>query len=365
MDSCSKYQKTLELLYKRFVFKGIKLGVSNMKKLQEAFEFPDRSFPIIHVAGTNGKGSVSTKVAACLKGKVGIFTSPHISSFRERIQINDSMISEDEIVSYVEKILAVEGILPTFFEITVMIALLYFRDQQVDHAVLEVGLGGLYDATNIVEGKVAVITSIAFDHEAYLGNTLEEIAKNKAGIIKPNSKVVLGPSAAKFIETGNTSYIIGKKFKTADEENSEIAKIALRAYNKPHDLKGLSVRPKCRMETIAGVILDVAHNVAAIKELLSNIKGKIHVIFGSSEDKDYKSSLALIKSRADVVHLYSNFHERAHDFQQENIPVLEAKKIAEEAGSTLVVCGSFFLMSDIRKQLGVDEVTDPTLSYLG
>ncbi|MEI6241855.1 MAG: Mur ligase family protein, partial [Chlamydiota bacterium] len=172
-------------------------SLDEMKRGLEFVGHPEKAFESIHVAGTNGKGSVCTKVAKALSlegYRVGLYISPHISSYRERISINGLMISEEEVVKYLERIFQIP-IEFSFFEISTLLAFMYFADQLVEFAVLETGLGGRYDATNVVDPIVSVITSIGWDHMHILGDTLEAIACEKGGIIKREVPLVLGPFA--------------------------------------------------------------------------------------------------------------------------------------------------------------------------
>lgn len=175
-----------------------KANLNNTLLLDEYFGHPHRKFKCIHVAGTNGKGSTSHMLASVLVAagyKVGLYTSPHLIDFRERIKVNGVMISEDEVISFVEQNKSLfETVKPSFFEMTVALAFHYFAKLGVDIAVVEVGLGGRLDSTNIIAPELCVITNIGFDHTDLLGNTLEEIAAEKAGIIKPHVPVVQGES---------------------------------------------------------------------------------------------------------------------------------------------------------------------------
>ncbi|MGN0228672.1 MAG: bifunctional folylpolyglutamate synthase/dihydrofolate synthase, partial [Muribaculaceae bacterium] len=164
--------------------------------IDNIFKNPHRSFRCIHVAGTNGKGSVSHTLAAILQNngyKVGLYTSPHLIDFRERIRVNGAMIPESYVVDFVDhyRKSGFNGN-PSFFELTMAMAFHYFRHEKVDFAVIEVGLGGRLDSTNIINPELCVITNISFDHTQFLGNTLPEIASEKAGIIKPGIPVVIG-----------------------------------------------------------------------------------------------------------------------------------------------------------------------------
>lgn len=196
------YNQTLNWLfnqlpmYQRQGKAAYKADLNNTLELDRYFNYPHKKFKSIHVAGTNGKGSVSHMIASVLQEsgyKVGLYTSPHLRDFRERIKINGEMISEDFVVDFVNKHQSkFEEIEPSFFEMTVAMAFDYFAKQKIDIAVVEVGMGGRLDSTNIISPELSVITNIGFDHTAFLGNTLAEIANEKAGIIKENIPVVVG-----------------------------------------------------------------------------------------------------------------------------------------------------------------------------
>lgn len=198
------YQETLQYLYDRLpVFHLVgadayKPGLDNTYRLMSKLENPHQKFRSVHVAGTNGKGSVSHYMAAILQEAgytVGLYTSPHLVDFGERIRVNGQMIEQQYVVDFIEKhIDSIENIQPSFFELTMSMAFSYFADKQVDIAVIEVGLGGRLDSTNIISPELSIITNIGFDHIEFLGNTLPQIALEKAGIIKPEIPVVIGES---------------------------------------------------------------------------------------------------------------------------------------------------------------------------
>lgn len=175
-----------------------KEGLSNTETLDEHFQHPHRQYATIHVAGTNGKGSVSHTLAAVLQSqgyKVGLYTSPHLTDFRERIRVNGKMIPQKRVVDFVEQERGfLEPLHPSFFELTTALALKYFAEEQVDIAVIEVGLGGRLDCTNIIHPLLSIITNISFDHTQFLGNTLPKIASEKAGIIKHDIPAIVGES---------------------------------------------------------------------------------------------------------------------------------------------------------------------------
>ncbi len=190
------YSATVQFLYD-LQQHGIKLGLETIRALLTRVGDPHRRYPVLHIGGTNGKGSTAAMAASILQAaghRVGLYTSPHLIDFRERIRINGLMIPEARVTELVETLRAAAApdLAPTFFEFTTALAFRYFAECHVDVAVLEVGLGGRFDATNVVAPLATAITTIGLDHEAYLGSTVEAIAFEKAGIIKPGVPVVLG-----------------------------------------------------------------------------------------------------------------------------------------------------------------------------
>lgn len=189
------YSKTLDFLYS-LQKTGIKFGLENTFKLLEILGNPHKKYKTIHIAGTNGKGSTSTFIASILSNmnyKVGLYTSPHLLKFNERIKVDGREIEDEFIIQIVNelknKILEVN---PTFFEVTTVIAFKYFEEQNVDYAVIETGMGGRLDATNVIDPEISVITRIDFDHSEYLGDSINKIAFEKGGIIKENKPVIMG-----------------------------------------------------------------------------------------------------------------------------------------------------------------------------
>lgn len=207
-----------------------KPGLRTTEALDEHFEHPHHRFRSIHVAGTNGKGSCSHTIAAILQAagyKVGLFTSPHLLDFRERIRINGIMIPEQYVIDFVEKEKSFfEPLHPSFFEITTAMAFKYFAEEHVDVAVIEVGLGGRLDCTNIIKPELSIITNISFDHQQFLGNTLTEIAGEKAGIIKRDIPVIIGETVPE------TRLVFKEKAKTVDTRIifAEDAPIVLKSF---------------------------------------------------------------------------------------------------------------------------------------
>jgi dihydrofolate synthase / folylpolyglutamate synthase len=188
-------EDALAKLYSMHQF-GIKLGLDNINNLLDEIGSPHKNLKAFHVAGSNGKGSTASFIASILMEagyKVGLYTSPHFAKFNERIRINSVMIDDDYISGFINQIDSyIRKNSPTFFEVTTALALKYFNDRKVDYAVIETGLGGRLDATNVLEPLASIITSISLEHTEHLGNTIEKIASEKAGIIKKNSPVLIG-----------------------------------------------------------------------------------------------------------------------------------------------------------------------------
>ena len=224
------YQQTIDYLYASqpaFHLVGAeayKPGLGNTLRLMAHLGNPHEQLHAVHVAGTNGKGSTSHLIAAALQAqgyRVGLFTSPHLVDFRERIRISGAMIPENTVVQFVEEHRAfLDELCPSFFETTMALAFWYFAQQQVDIAVIEVGLGGRLDSTNILIPMLSVITNIGIDHTEFLGNTLAQIAGEKAGIIKPNVPCVIGETHSEtqevFLSRARECNILGDGLETTD-----------------------------------------------------------------------------------------------------------------------------------------------------
>ena len=341
-----------------------------MEKLCALYNHPERSFPTIHVAGTNGKGSVCTKIAACLERhgyKVGLYTSPHITTFRERIQINGQMISEEELKTYLNQIHTQAA----FFEIATLLAFLYFRDQKVDFAVIETGLGGRWDATNVITPLLSVITSIGYDHIDLLGPTLEDIAWEKAGIIKKGVPVVIGPDVPVSLMQAEGSPLYRSSFQSDDydEENQEIARLALNVLQ-VKSFEGLSTKPPCRFERRfhkKEIILDVAHNAHGFAKLLQNLTSvypnhNYRFIVGFSKGKDISECARLLEKQAHAVHLVSASHPRLATLDEisssflrplieKSIPAAIQHALEAPGHEIVVIAGSFFIMDEARRHI--------------
>ena len=247
------YQETCEYLFGQMPMfekqgtSGYKDGLENTIKLDQHFNHPHRKYLTIHVAGTNGKGSCAHTLSAILQMcgyKVGLYTSPHLVDFSERIRINGLPISEDYVVDFVEKEKSFfEPLQPSFFEVTTALAFKYFADMEVDIAVIEVGLGGRLDCTNIIKPILSIITNIGYDHTQFLGNSLEQIAMEKAGIIKRGIPVVIGeitPETRLVFESMAAE--LGAPLKLA-EENPEVntAILEVAKHDENIDLKAVAL----------------------------------------------------------------------------------------------------------------------------
>eukprot|EP00743_Colponemidia_sp_Colp-15_P007909 GILK01008567.1.p1 GENE.GILK01008567.1~~GILK01008567.1.p1 ORF type:complete len:451 (-),score=70.41 GILK01008567.1:78-1313(-) len=316
---------------------------------------PENQFKSIHVTGTNGKGSVVAKTSKALQlsgFKVGTFVSPHISCFRERIQIDQNMISEKQVETLLPEIFdtATRNDIPiTFFEACTLLAFRHFAEQQIDWGVIEVGIGGRLDATNILTPRASVITSIGLDHTELLGDTLEKIAFEKAGIIKPGVPVILGPRTPhaylkQLAESRNAAAIVVPPFKPSrsdksesfDKENNRIAQAVLENLsdsNGPVEIsesariRGMDVRPPCRLEKVTvkpvnglptppAVLLDVGHNPAALGRMFAEVRrqypdNEYRLVMGMSKERDHKAALHVVAAHAHYLHLVEPKHHRA------------------------------------------------------
>lgn len=348
-------------MFTRIGAAAYKKDLHNTIALLQELGNPQQHFKSIHIAGTNGKGSTSHMMAAIMQKhgyKTGLYTSPHLVDFRERIKINGEWISQEFIIDFVARIQpSIEAISPSFFEVTVAMAFEWFAQQQVDIAIIETGLGGRLDSTNIITPELSIITNIGWDHMNLLGNTLPEIAFEKAGIIKPYIPVVIGetlPETKPVFEekansTGSPIYFSEQAFtivhtslqpqqlqlELQDSRNGETVDVATdlpgiyQQYNLRTVLKAtdvltasgwplnkatiqealLQVQPLTglhgRWEVLRQspyVVLDVAHNPQGIEQVLAqlqqlqsdNSKRKIHWVMGMVHDKDISKVLSLL-----------------------------------------------------------------------
>ena len=339
------YQDTVNWMFKQLPMyqnqgkSAYKANLDNTHLLADYLNHPENSFKSIHVAGTNGKGSTSHMLASILQEggyKVGLYTSPHLKDFRERIKINGKEISEEFVVEFIdEHKLFFESNTLSFFEMTVGMAFDYFSKEKVDIAIIEVGMGGRLDSTNIITPEVSVITNIGLDHTQFLGSTLEAIAKEKGGIIKQNIPVVIGETQ---IETEAVFREISKdrnsKIFFADKEVEDVLESDLQGYYQKKNiktvLKAVSIIQdrgyhisdenmkngllnvvkntglKGRWQVLSEhprIICDTAHNKEGLnyvmQQLSDEIFDKLHMVFGVVNDKEVESILPILPKNAE------------------------------------------------------------------
>jgi len=379
------YQETVEYLFNSTpVFEHVgasayKEGLENTLALDEHFNHPHTHFLSIHIAGTNGKGSCSHSLAAILQAegyKVGLYTSPHLIDFRERIKVNGKMIPEQYVIDFVKNERSFfEPLHPSFFELTTALAFKYFAEQKIDIAIIEVGLGGRLDCTNIITPILSIITNISFDHTQFLGNSLAEIAGEKAGIIKqgvptiigeavPETRVVFQSKAQKMdsvitfaedipallsshiLPNGGIKYqtrffgdIEGELGGTYQEKNTNtVLTAAMYLYNKGiiKDVTSISLglSKVCETTGLMGrwqklkehplVICDTGHNAGGWKYLSQQIKQQPckhrRIIFGMVDDKDLHTVIRMLPKKATF-----------YWTQPSTKRAFPVKKIAEEA----------------------------------
>ena len=331
------YKQTLEYLFSRLpVYQregksAYKSDIGNIIAASKILREPHKKFKSVHIAGTNGKGSVSHMLASILQEanyKVGLYTSPHLKDFRERVKINGTMITKLEVIKFVSKHkIAFEKIDLSFFEFTVALAFDYFANQKVDIAIIETGLGGRLDTTNIIDPELSIITNIGFDHTNLLGNTIQKIAKEKAGIIKQNTPVIIGriqkeikPIFKNISDQKNAPLKYTKKYKYLldlkgeyQQENSNTAVSAVQELqtqnwkiNTRDIIDGLLNTIKNtgllgRWQILGQkplIICDAGHNEDGIKIVFKQIRKiphqNLHIVFGVVNDKDLNSILNLL-----------------------------------------------------------------------
>ncbi|HEY1046388.1 MAG TPA: folylpolyglutamate synthase/dihydrofolate synthase family protein [Bacteroidia bacterium] len=341
------FQETVDFLYSRLPYfsrdgkSAIKKDLHNTIKLCEILGNPQHKFKCIHIAGTNGKGSVSNMLAAILQNngyRTGLYTSPHLKDFRERIRINGDMITESFVIEFTEKIIPyLDEIQPSFFEITVAMCFDYFAQNKIEIAVVETGLGGRLDSTNIIHPVISIITNIGMDHADLLGDTLGKIASEKAGIIKHNVPVVIGERQ---IETDQV-FVDKAKAESAPiyfaEDNQELnaseIKTDLKGLYQSKNIKtvlqsvltlngvGIETKTELTLDALSRVreitnfrgrweilsespkiVADTGHNAHGLKwvvaQLAAERKGQLHMVFGMVKDKDRTEILKLLPKDA-------------------------------------------------------------------
>lgn len=368
------YQDTLEYLYNSApMFQQVgagayKEGLEHTRALDAHFRHPHEHFHSLHIAGTNGKGSCSHTLAAILQSagyRVGLYTSPHLVDFRERIRVNGQPISEDYVIRFVEEERAFfEPLFPSFFELTTAMAFKYFADEKVDVAVVEVGLGGRLDCTNIIHPDLCIITNISLDHTQFLGHTLAQIAGEKAGIIKPGIPVVIGETTPETRpvfyqkaqeegapihwaeEEGHENDYPGLSFELKglyQEKNRRTLLTALpilkeigyrltendirQGFAHVVELTGLMGRWQ-KLQDSPTLICDTGHNTGGIAYIAQQLRAqpchRLHIVLGMVNDKDIRGVLALLPHEADYYFTQASV-KRA-------LPADELARLGTEAG---------------------------------
>jgi dihydrofolate synthase / folylpolyglutamate synthase len=415
------YAETLSWLYRLEVSRGWDLKLESVRAALERLGSPERQFPSLHVAGTNGKGSTAAIAHAVLSRhglRAGLFTSPHLSDFRERVRVGDEWIPEAAVVELVDEIrerLLGSGVELTFFELTTVLAFLHFARARVDAAVVEVGLGGRLDATNVLMPRATVVTTIGFDHERYLGTTIAAIAAEKAGIFKPGVPAIVGRMdreaesvLSRIAETQRCPYhLYGREFRAeiaaagfdyhgrrtirdlrpalAGRFQIDNAAVALAALEEGGWLEGIAqetiraavatVRWPGRLEVIRErprVVLDGAHNPAGVAALVRELPGlaggrPVHLVFGVLADKRWSEMVErLAPAVADVavvpvVERRSESPARVGELFRRFVPTriersatTAIERLLEDPryrDDVILVAGSLFLVGEARAHL--------------
>lgn len=384
--------------YQRQGGPAYKPGLDNVKELLQDIGNPQELFESIHIAGTNGKGSVAHMLAAIYQEngyKVGVFTSPHISDFRERIKINGKMVSKEFVTEFIQEHQKLfVSLSATFFEICTAMAFRAFSDNKVDIAIVETGMGGRLDSTNVLKPRLAIITNIGLDHTKYLGDTELDIATEKAGIIKENIPVLIGekqPEISKVFEkiaheknaplyyskfrpvetdlkgefqkrnacTALTAVeLLQQKWETSTDKN-------LAALHHVTALSGFKGRLQL-VQKNPGVLIDVAHNPAGVQNLLHELKSfeydHLHIVYGVSNDKDVVGIMNMLPK--DATYYFTEFDGerslKSSEFEKYgqmfdlNFTVYDSPKEALNKAQyhatrqdMIAVFGSFFILTDL------------------
>lgn len=399
MNHFNSYEDGVDWLFSRFADyqnngpKAYKPGLDRVYLLLEILQINAQKIPSIHIAGTNGKGSTAAFCASLLKEngyKVGLFTSPHIFDFTERIRVNGIAIAQSAVLKFCNEVQSIKlNFEPSFFELSLALGLIYFQDQKCDYIVIETGLGGKLDATNILRPEISIITNIGLDHKEFLGNSLAEIAEQKAGIIKSHIPVIIGE---KHIETQEifkkTASSLNAPLVFCDDidiafdsfqlqgyqiRNYKTAFIALEKIgfkfnvdqqkNALKNLKrntGFFGRLELWKEN-PRILIDVSHNLEGILATLPLVreqcKGQLFIIYGAAQDKNAEQILALLPSEAQVAAcVFSNPRSRQFldwknlgvetIYQKLDIAISQIEK-QMDPNDLLWITGSFYLISDL------------------
>lgn len=415
--STSHYTRIREYLYS-LKNTGSKYGIDRMRLLVEALGHPEKKFPLIHVAGTNGKGSVCAILEALYRTngyKTGFFSSPHLVHLGERAQVNRQILTESGIISYTEQLRPIATKLgkndpdchPSFFEFMAAMAFMRFATEQVDIACIETGLGGRLDATNVVDPELSIITTVSLDHTELLGDSIEIIAREKAGIIKPGKPVLIGrlPEDAEAVvrkiaaERGSTVYALRDRF--PDESTLPTTNLAgsFQRWNAALALYATELlADRFPIKSTAGLqridwpgrwqhiqlqdrtlILDATHNpegAQMLEENLSKLESKPIIVAGTLGEDRGRSLMEVIAPYAKELHLVEPNQPRAtsttflesclpaeHDFEvkhntlEQIIPAPQTCSLGN-AGDTIVLTGSLYLIGEVLERLQASQPTE-------
>ena len=411
------YQETITYLFNSTpLFQNIgqgayKEGLSNTHALDEYFGHPHRTFRTIHVAGTNGKGSCSHTLAAILQSagyKVGLYTSPHLVDFRERIRVNGTPVDEEFVIEFVAQHRHFfEPLHPSFFELTTAMALLYFAQQQVDVAVIEVGLGGRLDCTNIISPDLSIITNISFDHTGLLGDTLSKIASEKAGIIKPHTPVIIGEHTEETLPVfkheaeaqqapitfAQDTLLYINKESHSDHDIYHATpygdlQVQLRGYCQEknvntllHAIEQLRVRGYdiskeairegfahvCQLTGLQGrwqqlsasprLVCDTGHNIGGFRYIVPQLQAQtcktLRIVFGMVNDKDINGVLALLPKQA------------TYYFTQASVPRALDSQALQSLAAQHGLQGTTYPTVQIATQAALNEADKDDFIYVG
>ncbi len=384
------YQDAVNLLTSAGKF-HISLGLDRITQILKLLDNPQDSLKCIHVAGTNGKGSVCSILSAILTAsgkKIGLYTSPHIFKYTERIKISDNPISDSDFAEYVfdiSKLADKNNIDLTEFEILTAVMFKYFADKKVDVAILETGLGGRFDATNVIKSNLcAIITHIDFDHTERLGKTIDKIAFEKSGIIKPNCPCIAAENFEVFkniAAKNNSSLKIASEVKTADnfalkgvyqKQNLSLALNAINTVFPDIDKSAIdtglkNVKHICRFQYIKdkNLIIDSAHNPNGIKALRQSLDfyypdKKRRFIFGCLKNKDYPQMLQTLFKPDDEVYFYKFNNKNScqtSDLRKvcpiSSLELLDDTRINFNDGKLTVICGSMYMIVELTQKLDI------------
>jgi dihydrofolate synthase/folylpolyglutamate synthase len=399
MQKDSAYQECISWLFERFPSyqnlggSAYKPGLERVHQLLELLQINAQQIPSIHLAGTNGKGSTAAYCASLLQEsglKVGLFTSPHIYDFSERIRVNGCPITPQDVIAFCQRFQNLNSTIDaSFFELTFAMALAYFQEQACDYIVIETGLGGRLDATNVINPKVSIITNIGLDHQDFLGNTIEEIAGEKAGIIKTQTPVVIGEKSiiTQVIFEAQSS-VLNAPIYFSDDFKDLVQTLPLTGYQVNNfktallalKVLGFEISPRTQLTALENlktntgffgrfeiwqvapkIIIDVSHNPAGIAATIPLIEkeceGQLFILYGAAKDKDAQEILDLFPKQANVAAcVFSNPRSKtAADWQ-----LLGVEQLFEDLPSAIFeiekqmlphdllwITGSFFLLSDL------------------